>query len=153
MSGWDGTLLSRVRMRRWARKNRHKPYVWGGVAGETQVQGFMEAINTALQDSPFRSVPTPEGLAEAYAERERGLEAAHREWGVNVLMHTQLVANTDGLRKAILELHAPQEGWEGPHCHGCDRGDGYDPPIPDWPCQTYLLAAGFGYDRPWLAVS
>lgn len=55
--------------------------------------------------------------------------------------HGRLVAATDGVIRAVLELHGPKlllGVWWG--CEGCDQ-NGYDSEPPAWPCSTVTLIA------------
>lgn len=90
----------------------------------------------------------PETLTPAErAERER----AAAEWRARraaeqaerLAAHGVLVATTVGLRRAVVELHAPATSVGGDLvCHGCDAGS-YAEENPEWPCSTYRLAAGW----------
>lgn len=71
---------------------------------------------------------------EMDAERKRADQA-------ELNAHGERMAAATGLRRAILELHAPQRYESGRlHCDGCDM-DGYEVEAPDFPCRTYTLAA------------
>lgn len=50
--------------------------------------------------------------------------------------HAAVLDRATGLRRAILELHAPRGAW--PECHGCPHG--YEEDSAEWPCDTYRLA-------------
>jgi len=55
--------------------------------------------------------------------------------------HNALVVQATGLRRRILELHAPDIDYGEAWCRGCDSGeDDYDYNSPHFPCSTYALA-------------
>jgi len=69
--------------------------------------------------------------AERAAERDKA-DAAH----------CKAFVHASGLRRAVLELHAPTFEYLGssPACSSCYDGEyGAD----DWPCETYVLARDF----------
>jgi hypothetical protein len=71
--------------------------------------------------------------AEREAEQERQLA-----W------HPDLLASASGVRRAVAELHAPDEdpAYAYPICRGCDAA-GYDVEPPEWPCRTYVLVRDY----------
>lgn len=72
------------------------------------------------------------------AEQQRQQDEVLRE-------HAERLAASGGLRRAILELHAPvvSDYSYTPRCEGCDM-DGYDAEPPPFPCRSYELARDFG---------
>jgi hypothetical protein len=63
---------------------------------------------------------------------------------VEALAHDGHLASSEGLRRAVLELHAPKFSFSDrdhhfPYCEGCDPGTWAEEPS-DFPCATYLLA-------------
>lgn len=77
--------------------------------------------------------------AESYWQR-KAEEREARQWRELAEHHHRMVFAT-GLRRAVLELHAPsvEDAYAYPVCRGCDA-DGYDCEPPEWPCRTYVLA-------------
>lgn len=77
-------------------------------------------------------------------------EASWREWEARkradiAAAHAAAMAGAEGLRKAVLALHAPARAIGGHHCEGCDLpavAEEYEE-FPKWPCRTYTLAAGW----------
>jgi len=94
------------------------PYEWYSLTPEQQAAAVAEILLVRE--------------AEQAAERDE-VEAAH----------SAALAGSSGLRRAVLELHAPTFGEFGakPRCSCCYNPD-YDD---DWPCETYVLA------RDWAA--
>lgn len=99
--------------------------------------GMMAGHTVLVESTPegdwWRRPTSEESLAasrvkwEAERERERALIAEH----------AQLMATATGLRRAVLELHAPDENG---YCTGCETD--YDAPkLSD--CTTYALARGW----------
>jgi hypothetical protein len=93
----------------------------------------MLAGHTVLVES------TPEGdwwRAPTSAERQAEWRAKHdaeqaRERAA-IAAHDELVRSATGLRKNVLQLHAPEDGG----CAGCDACCCASV----WPCRTYALA-------------
>jgi hypothetical protein len=83
---------------------------------------------------------TPEQKVAEIAARRR-VRDAERAAGRDKaeFAHYKALADSLGLRRAVLELHAPmfEEFGAKPRCSGCYDSDyGHD----DWPCETYVLA-------------
>ncbi len=94
------------------------PYEWYSLTPEQQAAAVAEIL----------LVREAERAAERAAEHDE-VEAAH----------SAALTDATGLRRAILELHAPTFGEFGakPRCSGCYDSDyGHDA----WPCETYVLA-------------
>jgi hypothetical protein len=90
---------------------------------------------------------TPEEQAAAVTElrRVRDVELVVERDKVEAA-HSAVLAGATGLRRAILELHAPtfEEFGAKPSCSGCYDSDyGHD----DWPCETYVLARDYPEDK------
>jgi len=78
---------------------------------------------------------------EQRAEHQRRREQREAEQRRQLSEHVHRMVFATGLRRAILELHAPREedSYACPVCRGCDA-DGYDWEPPEWPCRSYALA-------------
>lgn len=92
-------------------------------------------VAAGLEDDPR----TPEQIAADRAASEAKEAAARAECEA---AHAAAIAAADGVRRAVLELHAPVWNWWGATCEGCDVG-GYEPDDPEFPCRTYELARDF----------
>lgn len=81
----------------------------------------------------WRTPTNEESLAawRVKQEAERGRERAL------IAEHAELMATATGLRRAVLELHAPDENG---YCTGCET-DCCAPKLSD--CTTYALARGW----------
>lgn len=89
-----------------------------------------------LHEQLFRT-PTDEEREQARLRQvEDRLDRAQQQ-----AEHEARVQRATGLRRAVLELHAPvhEVAYRGLVCHGCDA-DGYEVEPPGWPCRTYELA-------------
>lgn len=84
---------------------------------------------------------TPEERAAAYERRKR--EVAPVQAAV-LAEHAARLAEADGLRRAVLELHAPhfRDLSDSAYCDGCDAY-GYEVDDTEFPCRTYELARDF----------
>jgi len=86
---------------------------------------------------------TPEQKAAEVAERQRVREIKRAaERAEAEAAHTAALAESAGLRRAVLELHAPTfEGFGStPGCSHCEDSEwGSD----GWPCETYVLARDY----------
>lgn len=84
--------------------------------------------------------------ADLERHRQRCAEAQTRI----LAEHAQTLAAAHGLRRAVLELHAPTirgEWSDKADCSGCEYG-GWESEPPEFPCTTYELARDFaGGDR------
>lgn len=74
------------------------------------------------------------------ADEERYEQERAEKWAEIAAEHARHVAATDGVARAVLELHAPVQDFHGvgAHCDGCDAS-GYEWEPPGWPCRTYEL--------------
>lgn len=97
--------------------------------------GVMAGHTVLVESTPdgdwWRSPTSEERRAEWQAKYE---EENARERAA-VAAHDELVQSATGLRKAMLELHAPEDGG----CAGCESCCC----SPTWPCSTYALARGW----------
>jgi hypothetical protein len=93
-------------------------------------------VSPELYDAMTRE-PTDDERAE-YTRRREEREAEQRR---QLDEHAHRMVTATGLRRAVLELHAPsvEDSYAYPVCRGCDA-DGYDWEPPEWPCSTYVLA-------------
>jgi len=86
---------------------------------------------------------TPEQKAAEIAARRRVRDAERAAERYKAeFAHYKALADATGLRRAVLELHAPtfEEFGSSPGCSCCyDSEYGAD----DWPCETYVLARDF----------
>lgn len=93
-----------------------------------------------------RQTFTPEQWAAELAERRRVREIKRAaERAEAEAAHVAALADSRGLRRAVLELHAPTFTAIGsnPGCSHCQDSEfGAD----DWPCETYVLARDFPGD-------
>ncbi len=110
------------------------PGMRGAVRWPTGVRPFgMLAGQTVFIES------TPEGdwwraptSEERQAKRNAEREAEEERERVALAAHDELLRTATGLRRAVLELHAPEDGG----CAGCESCCC----SPTWPCDTYTLA-------------
>jgi hypothetical protein len=89
----------------------------------------------------------PDTRTEAEKEHDRAVwaeESTRIRLGI-LAAHAQALAAADGLRRAVLELHAPVFSGDSdryPNCEGCEYG-GYEGEPTSFPCMTYDLARDF----------
>lgn len=80
-------------------------------------------------------------LCEAQkAKRDAERAAEEKEIAATLVEHARLVVESSGLRREILQLHAPHPDPGGyTYCSICFTSNGYEK---QFPCVTYQLAAG-----------
>lgn len=82
--------------------------------------------------------------AERMAERSRKRVEFEAEARGIIIAHEDLVGSSDGLRRAVLEMHAPEpeerENYVG--CAKCMQSS-YEECAEPFPCSTYTLARGW----------
>jgi hypothetical protein len=110
----------------------NSPYKYGG---------YIPVSRELLDDSDYlrramHGELTEREKAEARAERER--RASER--ATVVVEHQGRLDAATGLRRAVLDLHAPVQSAYWLTCEGCDIA-GHEAEPPEWPCRTYSLAA------------
>lgn len=87
---------------------------------------------------------TPRTREQRHADEEAARVRRAAERRATEEAHAATLTTATGLRRAILELHAPT--WfdhshvGGGHCGGCEFEPNYEGEAIDWPCQTYTLA-------------
>lgn len=103
-----------------------------------------------------REVAIDYGLVEPTAEERLEAEVSraayeHRKAEREVRMaafRADLAVVGDPIARAVLDLHAEQDGVAWTVCRGCDS-DGYDAEPPPWPCRTVdAVAEALGIEVP-----
>jgi len=92
--------------------------------------------------------PTPEERAEAERSRAAYERRKAEQEARTAALRAALAAVTDPIARAVLDLHAEQDGVAWTTCAGCDT-DGYDAEAPPWPCRTVdAVAEALGIEAP-----
>lgn len=72
---------------------------------------------------------------------------AAQEWAARWQEHLLVLAATDLVAVAVLQLHTPTDTYPSgisrcrTECDGCDGDGGYDREDPEWPCRTVATVA------------
>lgn len=112
-------------------------------ADEANVLWWLQAEREWHREQDYLRVRAE--LDKAAQEEQDRLDAERREeWRLIQIAHAALVRGTSGLRRAVLEQHAPHDGYRFPTCSDCDGG-AYEEVR--FPCPTYTLARDWSGEK------